>query len=175
MPPDASAEVLEALTGSQWATPLKKLKVAVSKIGDRGWYQVAEDLYISAVSHDPRSGNYLEDPKGPFVTRVVWTACPEAISVLMGDANTVNRGSGRNPPVTFLPSGARGSFRSIVEGLGAGNYWDRSVYTGDDKFMYRMIADAEEAYTYYFSGESIDDDELPFAVVYPLENGRSKS
>ncbi len=156
-----------------WATPLKNLKVAVSKLAKRGWYEVGEGLFIAAVSHDPRSGNYLDDPSGPFVAEIVWTQCPEAIRVLMGDANTVRCTTGTVPPPGLLPSGADGTFQSIVDALGVGNYWDRSAYAGDDQFKYRMIADANEAYTYYFSSEAIVEDELPFAVKYLLENGRN--
>lgn len=163
---------LKALKELAWAIPLRNSGIAVSKVGERGWYQVAEDLFISTASHDPRSGNYLDDPKGPFVMKVVWTQCHEAIGVLMGQRDTVNCASGKRPPALLLPTGADGTYRSISETLGAGNFWDRNAYTREDKFQYRMIANADEAYTYYFSSEAIADDELPFAVVYLLENGR---
>ena len=170
----ASERSLRALKDLEWATPLREVKISVSKLGDQGWYQAAEDLYISTVPHHPRSGNYLDDPRGPFVMTVAWTRCREAISVLMGDRDTVNCTERNTPPALLLPAGADGTYRSIIGSLDKNSFWDRTAYTGDDRFKYRTIANANEAYTYYFSSQAVADGELPFAVVYLLENGRER-
>jgi hypothetical protein len=106
--------------------------------------------------------------------KLAWTQCREAISVLMGDLDTVNCTERNKPPALLLPAGAEGIYRSIIGALGKDNFWDRSAYTGADTFKYRTIANADEAYTYYFSSQIMADDEVPFAVVYLLENGRER-
>jgi hypothetical protein len=84
----------------------------------------------------------------------------------MGDRYNVKCTNETRPPSLLLPPGADGTFRSIVDALGAGNFWDRRVLSLDDNFRYRMIADADQTYTYYFSSQNTAADELPFAIDF---------
>ena len=164
---------LMALMNLDWWTPLKNINIPYSQVGERSWYKITEDLFMTTVSHDVRSGSYLPDPDGPFVTQVVWIRCREALAVAMGDRHNVQCTNETRPPQLLLPPGADGTYRSIVDALGADNFWDRSAYRRDN-FRYRMIADVDETYTYYFSSQITPDDELPFAIHYTPERGRAE-
>ena len=163
---------LRTLKSLDWLTPLRNINIPYSQVGEQGWYKITEDLFIITVSHDIRSGNYVDDPNGPFVSQVVWIRCREALAVVMGDRHNVQCTNETKPPPLLLPPGTDGTYRSIVDTLGAGNFWDRSAFR--DNFQYRMIADADETYTYYFSSQIIPDDELPFAIHYTPERGRTE-
>lgn len=171
-------KTIEALKAIEWTSPLNKLDLSYSKVGDRdGWYQISSELFISTISHDPKSGNYRPDPAGPFIVEIIWTQCKETIFCLMGETDTVNC---KNPvpapaPAQLLPPGSNGTYLSIVNALGLNNFWDQSTYTNENKFRYRTIGTSDSTYTYYFSSELIRDAELPFAVTYLLERGRTNA